>query len=145
VRHTDILRTRALNVSPLAAKDSAQPRRFGPLPWLCFGATTALAILELGEDVPAAVDRLLLGAGAGALVTALGWIAILALRRGGGWTWAVALGIWIPYVNLIIAARYAQRHWRDDAAAPGWLALGGFTAQLVVSLRMLFAAPPPLA
>jgi len=73
------------------------------------------------------------------------WIAWLALRRGRGWACAMALGIWIPYVNLVIATRYARRHWHDDAAAPGWLAIGGMVAQLAVSLRLLFAAPPPLA
>jgi hypothetical protein len=115
------------------------------LPWLCFGAATPAAIALFARDLPGAVDRLLLGAGVAALATALVWIACLAVRRGRGWALAVAAGIWIPYVNLLIAAHYARRHWRDDAAPPGWLALGGMLAQGAVSLRLLFAAPLPLA
>jgi hypothetical protein len=117
----------------------------GALPWLCFGALTAFAIEPFAGELPAALDRLLVGASVAALVTALLWIAVLAARRGRGWAWAVALGIWIPYVNLLLAAYYARRHWRDDAAAPGWLALAGLLAQLLVSLRLLFARPLPLA
>lgn len=133
-------------MSPPAAEDSAQRTGSGgSLPWLCFGVATAGAIHGFARGLPSAFDRLLLGAGIAALLTAMLWIAVLALRRGRGWAWAVALGIWIPYVNLLIAARYARRHWRDDAAPPGWLALGGMLAQLVVSLRMLFTPPPPLA
>lgn len=132
--------------SPPAAQDSAQRGRSGgPLPWLCFGAATAVAIEAVASELPSALDRLLVGAGSAALVTALLWIALLATRRGRGWVWTIALGIWIPYVNLLIAAHYARRHWRDDAAAPGWLALGGLLAQLLASLRLLCAAPPPLA
>jgi hypothetical protein len=133
-------------VSPPAAQDSAERGRSGgPLPWLCFGVATAVAIEGVAGELPAALDRLLVGAGVAALATSTLWIALLALRRGRGWAWAMGLGIWVPYVNLLIAAHYARRHWRDDAAAPGWLALAGLLAQLLASLRLLFAAPPPLA
>jgi hypothetical protein len=131
-------------VSPPAAEDSAK-RGAQAFPWLCFGAATAGAIQLVGTGLPSALDRLLVGAGAASLLVALAWIACLAIRRGGTWAWVFALGVWIPYVNLLIAAHWARRHWRDGADSPGWLALGGLGAQLVVSLRMLFAAPPPLA
>jgi hypothetical protein len=133
-------------VSPPAAEGYAQRGRSGgPLPWLCFGVATAVAIESAASELPAALDRLLVGASLAALATATLWIACLAFRRSRGWAWTIALGIWIPYVNLLIAAHYARRHWRDDAAAPGWLALAGLLAQLLVSLRLLFAEPPPLA
>jgi len=133
-------------VSPPAPEDSALRSGSGPaLPWLCLGATTAGAVEGFARGLPAAIDRLLLGAGIAAVFTALLWIAILAARRGRSWALAIALGIWIPYVNLLIATHYARRHWREDAAGPGWLALAGLLAQLLVSLRLLFAAPPPVA
>jgi hypothetical protein len=130
-------------VSPPAAEDSARSDGSSrALPWLCFGAATAVAIRLLAGGLPSAFDRLLVGSGAASLLVALLWIAWLALRRGGGWAWAFGIGLWIPYVNLVLAAHYARRHWRDGAAAPGWLALAGLAAQLIVALRMLYAAPP---
>jgi hypothetical protein len=132
-------------VSPPAAEDSARKTRSGALPYLAFGVATAFSIRAFAAHWESALDRLLVGAGIAALATALVWIAVLAARRSRGWAVAMGLGIWIPYVNLLLAARYARQHWRDDAAAPGWLALAGMGAQLAVSLRTLFAAPPPLA
>lgn len=115
------------------------------LAYLVFGVATALSIRAFGEPWHSPVDRLLLGSGIAALLTAMLWIAVLAIRRSRGWAIAMALGIWIPYVNLLIAARYARRYWREDAAAPGWMALAGMAAQIAVSIRALFAAAPPLA
>ena len=128
---------------PPAAEDSARfHSTSAALPWLCFGAATAGAIELFARGVPSALDRLLVGASIASLLVATLWLAWLALRRGGAWAWVFALGIWIPYVNLLIAAHYARRHWRDGAAPPGWLALAGLAAQLAVSLRLLFTAPP---
>jgi hypothetical protein len=115
------------------------------MPWLAFGAATAGAISLFGAEFPSAFDRLLLGTSLASLIVATVWIACLAIRRGGAWAWAFALGVWIPYVNFVIAAEYARGHWREGAARPGWLALGGIVAQLLLSVRVLFAAPPPLA
>jgi hypothetical protein len=132
-------------VSPPAAEDSARETRAGALPYLGFGAATAFSIRAFAAAWDSALDRLLVGAGIAALATALVWIALLAARRSRGWAFAMGLGIWIPYINLLLAARYARRYWREDAAAPGWLALAGLAAQVAVTLRALFAVPPPVA
>jgi hypothetical protein len=119
--------------------------RVGALPYLAFGAATAFSIRAFAAGWDSALDRLLAGAGIAALATALVWIALLAARRSRRWAVAMGLGIWVPYVNLLLAARYARQYWREDAAAPAWLALAGMLAQFAVSLRALFAAPPPVA
>jgi len=144
-RRADGLRTTGFNVSPPTAEDSARKKGIGPLPYLAFGMATAFSIRVFSAEWDHALDRLLVGAGIAALATAMIWIALLAARRSRAWAVAMALGIWIPYVNLLLTARYARRHWRDDAAAPGWLALAGMGAQLLASLRVLFSTPPPLA
>ncbi len=113
--------------------------------WLLFGLASAafIQLVGMAQTRTAALDRLLLGLSGGALLTAAVWIAMLGIRRSKGWRWAMLGGMWIPYVNFVIAGLYVRRYWSEDGRGPGWLALGGLAVQALASVRMLLAAPPP--
>jgi hypothetical protein len=53
-------------------------------------------------------------------------------------------GLWIPYVNFVLASIYARRYWHEDARAPGLIALAALALQAVASVRLLFEAQTPL-
>jgi hypothetical protein len=102
--------------------------------WVMFGADSVLAI-QLYEALPLPRPALLaLATGAGALLCALLWFFLLALRRSR----AYAIAMLIPYVNLIAAARFSRRYWDDGARAPAVLASAGVALQLLGSLGLLF-------
>lgn len=104
---------------------------------LAFGAVTAGCIVGLGGGDAGAFDLLLLSASLGALATAGLWLWILAARTSRNWALAFALGIWIPYVNFVIASIFARRHWSAGARAPALLAIAGMVGQTIATLRML--------
>ncbi len=108
---------------------------------LFFGLSTAALIINFGASGGGRVDLLLFSASLGAILTSLVWLALLALRRSRSWAVALWLGIWIPYLNLLIAAGFARRYWRDGARAPAMVAIGGFAMQTLVSVRILLASP----
>lgn len=104
---------------------------------LAFGAVTSGCIVALADDRTGALDLLLLSASLGALATAGLWLWILAARTSRNWALAFALGIWIPYVNLVIASIFARRHWSEGARTPALLAIAGMVGQTIASVRML--------
>jgi hypothetical protein len=113
---------------------------------LAFGAITSGLILWGGDVLPQGSGRavlLLFASSLAALLTALLWLAWLGLRQGGGWALVWAIGIWIPYVNLVIASVYARRYWSAGARAPALLALAGLIGQTILAL-LLAVVPAPL-
>jgi hypothetical protein len=111
---------------------------------LVFGVTTVLVIeLASGQGVSRA-DLLLLAASSGVVVAAFLWLFLLAIRSSGTWLWVMGLGIWVPYVNLVLASVFARRHWNEGARAPALLGIAGLTGQTVASLRLLLPVLPSL-
>ena len=111
---------------------------------LVFGVTTVLIIeLASGQRVSRA-DLLLLGASSGAVIAALLWLFLLAIRSSRTWRLVMVLGIWIPYLNLVLASVFARRYWDEGARAPALLGIAGFAGQTVASLRLLLPVLPSL-
>lgn len=111
---------------------------------LVFGLSTT-GVIEIAADAPLGRADLLLFAGSfGAIVTALAWILMLALARSRAWAITMALGVWIPYVNLILASVFARRYWGQGGRTPALLGLAGVLGQAVASIRFLLPALPPL-
>lgn len=104
---------------------------------LAFGAVTSGCIVGLASDEKSAIDLLLLAASLGALATAGLWLWILAARTSRNWALAFALGIWIPYVNFVIASLFARRYWAQGTRAPALLGIAGMVGQTIASVRML--------
>jgi hypothetical protein len=113
-------------------RDLPEAARLGLL--LLFGLSTAALIINFGVSGVGRVDLLLFSASLGAILTSLVWLALLALV-------ALWLGIWIPYLNLLLAAGFARRYWSDGARAPALVAIAGFAVQTLVSVRTLLASP----
>jgi len=113
--------------------------------WLLFGLSTAVFIrlFDSGGSL-SRLDLLLWGGSLGALLTAGAWIGWLGVRRSRGWAIAMLGGLWIPYVNFVLASIYARRYWHEDARAPGLIALAALALQAVASVRLLFEAQTPL-
>ena len=111
---------------------------------LIFGAVTAglIPIISGGGRV-ARTDALLLASSFAAFLISILWIALLALRRSRGWAIAMWVGMWLPYINLLIAGEYSRRYWRQDAGGPTLLVIAATLAQVVASARALFAARGP--
>jgi hypothetical protein len=120
-------------------RDLPEAARLGLL--LLFGLSTAALITNFGVSGVGRVDLLLFSASLGAILTSLVWLALLALRRSRNWAVALWLGIWIPYLNLLLAAGFARRYWSDGARAPALVAIAGFAVQTLVSVRTLLASP----
>ena len=88
---------------------------------------------------------LLFAASGAALIVAGIWLLVLGLRSGPGWAVAWCVGIWIPYINLVLAGIYARRYWDDGARAPALLGVAGFGAQTIATLLLLSPPSPVLA
>lgn len=109
-------------------------------PWqallvLAFGAATAGSILYFGGGSLDAGDLLLLGASLGALATAALWLWAVALRHSSRWGIALAILLWVPYVNFVAGSMFARRYWDRGARAPALLALLGMLGETVVTLH----------
>ena len=90
---------------------------------LVFGLATTL-VIQLMDGTPTdRGDLLLFAASSGALITALAWVLLLALASGSGWALAMGLGIWIPYLNLVLASIFVRRNWNRGGRAPGLLGM----------------------
>jgi hypothetical protein len=110
---------------------------------LLFGACASILIQALAASGEASrFQVLLMATSLSALLTSLLWIALLAAQRSRAWALAIYLGIWIPYVNLLIAALFARRYWSQGARRPALLGLAALVCQLAVSLQMLLCVPP---
>jgi hypothetical protein len=120
-----------------------------PLAWqaaliVCFGAATALAIVFFAPGAASSFDLLVLGASLGALATAGVWLWVVALRNHSRWGVALAILLWVPYVNFVVASMFARRYWHRGARAPALLALAGMLGETFAMMRMLapsFTAP----
>jgi hypothetical protein len=113
---------------------------------LLFGACDALLIQGLAAhgETPR-LQVLLMASSLSALLVSVLWLGLLAARRGRGWALVVGLGIWLPYVNLVIASVFARRYWSEGARRPALLGLAGLLGQTLASLQLLLcAAPTPL-
>jgi hypothetical protein len=111
---------------------------------LVFAVTTVLVIeLASGPGVSRA-DLLLLATSSGTVVAALFWLFLLALGSSRTWLWVMGLGIWVPYVNLVLASVFARRHWDTGARTPALLGIAGLTGQTLASLRLLLPVLPSL-
>ncbi len=113
---------------------------------LAFGVTTAAAIQANDLFLPPGAGRLailLFAAGLGAIVTALFWMLALGVQRSPGWAAAWLIGIWIPYINLVLGSLYARRYWNDGARPAGLLGLAGMVAQTLAGILLLFPEAPP--
>ncbi len=106
---------------------------------LVFGLVAVALVATSDAVLPFSATRLdiLLHATSGAaLFTALVWYFAQGLRSGPGWALAWLLLVWIPYVNVILAAIFARRHWNQGARAPTYLALAGVLGQLALLARL---------
>ena len=113
--------------------------------WLLFGVSTSIFIHMFdARGGMSRFDLLLWGGSLGALLTAGAWIIGLGVRRSRGWAIAMVAGMWIPYINFVIASIYARRYWHEDARSPGLIALSALVVQFFASVRMLFQTQPPL-
>ena len=54
----------------------------------------------------------------------------------------MGLGIWIPYVNLVLAGVFARRYWSEGGRGPALLGILGMVGQTVASIRLLVPAFP---
>ncbi len=113
---------------------------------LLFGVSTA-AVIRLAVDVQfGRPDLLLFAAGAGAIITALAWVLLLALARSTAWAIVMGLGVWIPYLNLVLATVFVRRYWSQGGRGPALLGLAGMLGQtLAASIRLLLPTLTPLA
>jgi hypothetical protein len=112
---------------------------------LGFGVTTAAAISVSDLLLPPGASRLtilLFAAGAGAIITALFWMLALGVQRSPAWAAVWLIGIWIPYVNLVLGSLYARRYWNDGGRGPGLLGIAGMVAQALAAILMLFPEAP---
>lgn len=109
---------------------------------LLFGVSTAGLIVALGASIANRVDLLLFCAGLGAMLTSLVWLALLALQCSRAWALALWLGIWVPYVNLVLAAAFARRYWDRGARPAALVALAGLLMETLASVRALLAGSP---
>ena len=107
---------------------------------LAFGGLSVAFIRGLDAPGIASVDLLVLATSLGAILTALLWFFLLALRRGPLWS----LAMLVPYVNLIAASSFARRYWNEGARGPALLGIAGFVGQTIASLRLLMPQLPPL-
>ncbi len=109
---------------------------------LLFGVSTAGLIVALGASMTNRADLLLFCAGLGATLTSLVWMALLALQCGRAWALALWLGIWVPYVNLVLAAAFARRYWNRGARTAALVAIAGLLMLTLASVRALLAGSP---
>ena len=109
---------------------------------LAFAGLTALGIRALDQPALPRMELLLGSASLAALVTALLWVVALGIRRGGAWAWLLALGAWVPYVNLVLVSVYVRRFWSEDGRGPGWLVGVSLVLQVALSLRVVIAHHP---
>jgi hypothetical protein len=107
---------------------------------LAFGLATVWSVEAFGALPLSRPPLLALATGTAAFLVSLLWFFLLALRRGVGWS----LGMLIPYVNLIVATRFARRFWSEGARAPVLLLWGGIALQMVGWLGLLFVRSPVL-
>ncbi len=111
---------------------------------LLFGAAT-VGVIELAADMSVGrPDLLLFAVSLGAIVTALAWVLILAIARSMAWALVMGVGVWVPYVNLVLASVYVRRYWSRGGRAPALLGLAGFLGQTIASIRVLLPGLPPL-
>ncbi len=111
---------------------------------LLFGAAT-VGVIELAADMSfGRPDLLLFAVSLGAIVTALVWVLILAIARSMTWAVVMGVGVWLPYVNLVLASVYVRRYWSQGGRAPALLGLAGFLGQTIASIRVWFPDLPPL-
>ena len=109
---------------------------------LAFAGLTALAISALHRPGLPRLELLLGASSLAALATSLLWVVVLGVRRGGAWAWLMGLGVWVPYVNLVLASVYVRRFWNEDGRGPGWLVGLSLALQLALSLRVVVAHHP---
>ncbi len=107
---------------------------------LAFGGLSVAFIRGLDAPGVAAFDLLVLATSFGAILTALLWFFVLALRRGPWWS----LAMLVPYVNLLAASSFARRYWNEGARGPAVLGIVGFVGQTIASVRLLLPELPPL-
>ena len=115
--------------------------------WLLFGLVTAGLLEVLGARfglLMSTLTLLLLAASGSALLVAGLWLLILGVRSGPGWALALGVGIWIPYVNFVLASVFARRYWHAGARTPGLLALAGIFGQTLATLLLLRPPTPVL-
>lgn len=105
-----------------------------------FGVSSVAFIRGLDAPGVATLDLLVLATSFGAILTALLWFLLLAVRRGPFWT----LAMLVPYVNLLAASSFARRYWNEGARGPAVLGIVGIVGQTIASLRLLVPALPPL-
>jgi len=116
------------------------PASAAPLLLVCFGALSVAFIRGLDAPGIRSLDLLLLATGLGALLTALLWFFLLAVRRGPLWS----LAMLVPYVNLLAASSFARRYWNEGARGPAILGLLGIAGETIASLRLMIPPLPPL-
>jgi hypothetical protein len=122
----------------------ALPTGWQALLVLAFGAATTGSIVFFAPGGLGDADLLLLAVSLGALATAALWLWAVALRSQSRWGLALALLLWVPYVNFVAASMFARRYWDRGARAPALLALAGMVGQTVVTLHAFlpsFMAP----
>ncbi len=111
---------------------------------LVFGLSTTFVIQLMEGATQDRGDLLLFAASSGALITALAWVLMLALARGSGWALAMGFGVWIPYLNLLLATAFVRRNWSQGGRAPGLLGMAAMLGQTIASIRLLTPRLPPL-
>ena len=127
--------------SPTTGSDpGVLPPASAPLLLVFFGALSVAFIRGLDAPGVRSLDLFLLATGFGAVLTALLWFFLLALRRGPLWS----LAMLVPYVNLLAASSFARRYWNEGARGPAILGLVGLAGETVASLRLLVPQLPPL-
>ncbi len=109
-----------------------------------FGVSSAMLIRFMGEGLIGRTDLLLMGVSVGAMVTALIWVLLLAFGRSTAWAAVMGVGVWVPYVNLVLASIFVRRYWAQGGRAPGLLGLAGMLGQTVASVRLLSPTLPTL-
>ncbi len=111
---------------------------------LLFGAST-VGVIQLAVDMLfGRPDLLLFAASIGAIVTALAWVLVLAIARSTTWAIVMGVGVWVPYLNLVLASVYVRRYWGQGGRGPALLGLAGFLGQTIASIRLLLPGLPPL-
>ncbi len=111
---------------------------------LLFGAAT-VGVIHLAADMPfGRPDLLLFAASLGAIVTSLAWVLVLALARSTVWAVVMGVGVWVPYLNFVLATVYVRRYWSQGGREPALLGLAGFLGQTIASIRLLLPDLLPL-